>query len=362
MSRGSRAFVALIAIVIATLLGLLYAMQGVASGSQTDVGNAISWGLTFSYLLIPVCACAWLLARRFPVAPPRVARHLALHLAAGLLLGALHPFALIWVNSLVLSPRWFVTVAESMLPYLHFWYWQDVILVTLIYAASLFAAQSMHYYRGYQQGILRTVRLEAQLANSNLAALKAQLHPHFLFNALHSISALQLTDAAAAQRMTMLLGDFLRMTLREFDQQQVPLKREIELLECYLAIEKLRFGDRLKFHIDIAPELMTAQVPQLLLQPIVENAVRHAIAPFSAGGELVVRAELHERQLLLEVRDSGPGMPVGRLNDGANGAGLGLANTRARIEQLYGSGHSFRCENPQSGGLRVEMKIPYRPA
>jgi LytS/YehU family sensor histidine kinase len=161
--------------------------------------------------------------------------------------------------------------------------------------------------------------------------------------------------------MTMLLGDFLRMTLREFDQQQVPLRREIELLECYLAIEKMRFGERLRFRLEVSPELMPALVPQLLLQPIVENVVRHAIAPFSAGAEVRVRAERQGQQLLLEVQDDGPGILGGDSPAIARREGLGLANTRARLEQLYGTDFSFRWENVRSGGLRVEFRLPFQP-
>ena len=355
---ASRLVVALVIFVAATLLGLIHALQSGASGAQPDWQKAIPWGLTFSYLLVPVGACAWYFAKKFPLTPPHGMRNTGLHTAIALVLGALHPFALVWVNALCVSPRWFVAVAESMLPYVHFWYWQDVILVSLVYAISLFAAQSMRYYRSYQEGLLRAARLEAQLANTNLAALKMQLHPHFLFNSLHSISALQLTDSAAAQRMTALLGDFLRMTLREFDQQQVPLRREIEFLECYLAIEKMRFGERLRFRFEIAPELLQALVPHLLLQPIVENVVRHAIAPFNAGGEVVVRAGRRDQQLSLEVEDNGPGMSPAL----ATREGLGFANTRARLTQLYGSAHSFRCENVSPNGLRVEFLIPFQGA
>ncbi len=360
-SRWSRAVVALLIVVVATLLGLVHALQGSASAPQPGWARAIPWGLTFSYLLVPVGACAWYLAKKFPLTPAHGIRNAALHITTGFVLGTLHPYALIWVNSLVVSPRWFVAVAESMLPYLHFWYWQDVILVSLVYAISLFAALSVRYYRSYQEGLLRAARLEAQLANSNLAALKMQLHPHFLFNALHSISALQVTDSSAAQRMTALLGDFLRMTLREFDQQQVPLRREIEFLECYLAIEKMRFGERLRFRFEIAPELMQALVPQLLLQPMVENAVRHAIAPFAVGGEVVVRAARRDGRLALEVEDNGPGIPE-RMPSAPAREGLGFANTRARLKQLYGAEHSFRCENVRPNGLKVEFLIPFESA
>ena len=353
-----RAAVAAIVLAVATLFGVIHALQGIASGSQTSWASSLSWSLTFSYLLLPVAACAWWLANRFPLRPPHALRNVALHTGAGLALGALHPFALVWVFATALSPRWFMATAESMLPYLHFWYWQAVVIGVLVYAIGLFGAHSLRYYRTLNQGRLRAARLETQLANSNLAALRMQIQPHFLFNALHSISALQLTDGAAARRMTMLLGDFLRMTLRDFDQQRVPLRREIEFLESYLAIEKMRFGDRLGFRFQIPPELAQALVPQLFLQPIVENAVRHGIAPFNAGGEILVRAARRGPQLVVEVTDNGSGSPAAaKLTEG-----LGLGNTRARLAQMYGREQSMTLLDGQPIGLKVEFVIPFELA
>jgi LytS/YehU family sensor histidine kinase len=205
---------------------------------------------------------------------------------------------------------------------------------------------------------LRAAHLQAQLANANLTALKMQLHPHFLFNALHSISALQMTDSEAAQKMTALLGDFLRMTLRDLDRQEVSLRQEFEFLQRYLAIEQMRFGSRLRFSVEAAAELLDAAVPQLILQPIVENSVRHGIAPYGCGGEIAVRA-LHDNQrLLLTVEDSGPGILDERLQAPAP-SGLGLANTRARLGQLYGEAQHLKLENLSGGGFRVGIEIPF---
>ncbi len=357
-NKWSRGIVALMIAALAALFGLIHALQSGTSGSQPDWRNAITWGMTFSFLLIPVGYGAWMLARRFPIGPTYGVRNVIIHTAAGITLGALHPYALIWVFSFISSPRWFVAVADSVFPYLHFWFWQDLLLVSLVYAMSLFAAQSMRYYRGYHEGSLRAARLEAALATSNLGALKMQLHPHFLFNALHSISALQVTDSAAAQRMTTLLGDFLRMTLREFDEQKVPLRREVEFLECYLAIEKMRFGERLRFSFEVPDALSQVLVPHLILQPLVENAVRHAIAPFNTGGSILVRASRRGEQLALEVQDSGPGIANVLLQR----EGVGLRNTRARLAQLYGTAHSFELTSGASSGLKAELLLPYETA
>jgi sensor histidine kinase YesM len=167
-----------------------------------------------------------------------------------------------------------------------------------------------------------------------------------------------MTDREAAQKMTALLGDFLRMTLRDLDRQEVPLRQEFEFLQRYLAIEQMRFGSRLRFSVEAAVEILDAAVPQLILQPIVENAVRHGIAPYGCGGEIAVRALHDNRHLLLTVQDSGPGILDERLQSPAP-SGLGLANTRARLSQLYGETQHLKLENLSGGGFRVRIEIPF---
>lgn len=185
-----------------------------------------------------------------------------------------------------------------------------------------------------------------------------QLHPHFLFNTLHSIAALQLEDVAAAQKMTARLGDFLRLTLDNAGAQVVMLKQEMEFVRCYLDIERVRFGPRLSVHFEMASETLDARVPNLILQPIVENAIRHGIAPQPTPGRLDITARRANRKLCLEVRDNGPGLDTSG-SGSVYREGLGLANTRARLEQLYGTEYRLELHDAPEGGLVVTMEIPF---
>jgi two-component system, LytTR family, sensor kinase len=187
--------------------------------------------------------------------------------------------------------------------------------------------------------------------------LKMQLHPHFLFNTLHSISALMREDVETADQMIARLGEFLRMTLRNSGEQETTLEQELKFLECYLEIERLRFQDRLTTRIEAEPETMGARVPNLFLQPIVENAIRHGIARRTNEGVVAISARRASGQRLrVEVRDNGPGLAP--TNGVANG--VGLANTRSRLLRLYGDNHDFGMMNAAEGGLVVTLEIPFQ--
>src|ERR1035438_2556628 len=275
----SRRSVFLYAFAAATFFGAINAVQIISvDNGQHSWGEAFAHALLLWYLFLPIVPLAIALTQMLPAAHEHRLRNLCIHSLIALAVGAAHPYAYVLVYSLATKPRWAIEVARSLLPYLHYWYMQDLLMAVLSYAMTAAATHAFLYYRSFQEGQLRAAQLEAQLANANLTALKMQLHPHFLFNALHSISSLQMIDSNAAQKMTALLGDFLRMTLRDVHQQEVPLRQELEFLQRYLAIEQMRFGSRLCFSVEAAPEILDAAVPQLILQPIVENAVRHGIA------------------------------------------------------------------------------------
>jgi len=304
----SRVAVFLYAFAAATFFGAINAVQIISvDNAQHSWSEAFAHALLLWYLFLPIVPLALALAQMLPAAPGHRLRNLCIHSLIALAVGAAHPYAYVLVYSLATQPLWAITTARSFLPYLHYWYMQDLLMAVLAYATTVAATHAFLYYRSFQQGQLRTAQLQAQLANANLTALKMQLHPHFLFNALHSISALQMTDREAAQKMTALLGDFLRMTLRDLHRQEIPLRQEFEFLRRYLAIEQMRFGSRLRFSVEAAAEILDAAVPQLILQPIVENAVRHGIAPYGCGGEIAVSAVRDGQRLLLTVQDSGPG-------------------------------------------------------
>ncbi|MDT5270675.1 MAG: two-component system, LytTR family, sensor kinase [Acidobacteriota bacterium] len=227
-----------------------------------------------------------------------------------------------------------------------------------IYGLLLLLNQVFRYYRRFREGELRASRLQTQLTQAQLEALKMQLHPHFLFNTLHSISALLHRDPDAADRMIARLGDFLRLTLENSGAQEVSLQKELEFLTCYLEIERVRFQDRLTTSIEVEPSALDSPVPNLILQPIVENALRHGIAQTRGPGRVEISAKRENGSLRIRVRDNGPGLAaITRPDDGLK-EGLGLSNTRARLEQLYGAAHRFELENAPGGGLLVTLEIP----
>jgi two-component system LytT family sensor kinase len=201
---------------------------------------------------------------------------------------------------------------------------------------------------------LRASRLETQLAQAKLEALKMQLHPHFLFNTLNAISALEAEDSERAQRMLARLADFMRLTLDNSGVQEAALEREMDFLARYLEIERIRFPEKLTVRMDLSPETLDARVPNLILQPIVENAIRHGIAAQRGPGRIEISSRKQNGSLLLRVRDTGPG-----LRHEAVAEGIGLQNTRARLLQLYGATSRLTLENADGGGLAVTIEIPF---
>jgi signal transduction histidine kinase len=201
----------------------------------------------------------------------------------------------------------------------------------------------------------RAAQLEGRLAHAQLDALRLQLHPHFLFNTLNGIAALTGADPARAQRMLARLGDLLRQTLEDDGVAEIPIERELALLAPYLDIQRMRFGDRLRFHEAVAPETRAALVPALMLQPLVENAVQHGVSRSPQGATIVLRVERRGDRLGVEVEDDGPG-----LTPGAPATGIGLANTRARLAQLYPDAHHVELRAAATGGAIVRVDIPFR--
>jgi two-component system LytT family sensor kinase len=223
---------------------------------------------------------------------------------------------------------------------------------------------SFLYYRGYQERSqellkfeLRASELQSQLMSAQLQALKMQLQPHFLFNTLNAITVLvRQQKSKDAEKMLGHLSDLLRGVLEDVDAQEVSLRRELEYLQLYLAIEQVRFPDRLRVEIKADPDAQEASVPQLILQPIVENAIRHGIGRSSSAGRIVISAARVNGAVQLSVQDDGPGLASG---DSSQEQGIGLANTRARLQQLYGQQASLEIENCDRGGVIVTMKIPF---
>jgi two-component system LytT family sensor kinase len=212
---------------------------------------------------------------------------------------------------------------------------------------------AVDYYRKYRDREMQATQLEARLAQAQLQVLKMQLQPHFLFNTLHAISALVHKDVEAADRMITRLSEFLRLTLDSAGVQEIALKGELDSLDKYLEIEQVRFGDRLTVVRSIGPETLDLLVPNLILQPLVENAVRHSIAPRASGGRIEICARREGGNLTIEVRDDGLGARTGQLREG-----VGLTNTRARLRQLYGSAQAMDLGPGPGGGFQVRLSLP----
>jgi LytS/YehU family sensor histidine kinase len=206
---------------------------------------------------------------------------------------------------------------------------------------------------------VRTAQLEARLAQAQLQALRLQLQPHFLFNTLNTIASVLYEDPRAADEMISRLSDLLRATLRAAGRQEVTLDEELRYLDLYVEIMRARFDDRLDVSLEVDPATREALVPQLLLQPLVENAIRHGAGP-DARAAIDVRARREGDGLVLTVRDRGPGLGAAAAE--AVGRGVGLSNTVERLERLYGPGHGFSLRDADGGGLAATVTIPFRTA
>jgi LytS/YehU family sensor histidine kinase len=228
-----------------------------------------------------------------------------------------------------------------------------------IYLPIVVIAHAVLYYTRYREKEVRAAHLQAQLSDAKLLALKSQLQPHFLFNTLHSISSLMLRDVRLADTMIARLSDLLRMSLEDEGQHLISLKRELDFAQTYLDIEKIRFGERLTFFFDVPPETLDLLVPHFLLQPLVENSIKHGLSKRSSGGEITVSARVARDTLLLCVRDNGSG----RAPTGATGplnSGIGLRGTRERLRTLYGDDQRLEIDFEKDGSVEVNISLPFR--
>ena len=341
-----------------TLFGLFFASQTIAVRAYDRM--PLRAGETVAAWLL--CACLWLtltplvlrLARRFPLERRSRHRNLPAHLLAGVLVSALQLAAFAWASERLglrgggLS--FFDSFRGLFVGDLHF----DL----LTYWAIVGLSHALDYYRKYRERELSASQLETKLAQAQLDALRMQLHPHFLFNTLNSISVLMADDVRAAQRMLARLSDLLRASLGKTGAHEVALDDELKFLESYLEIEQTRFHDRLTVRLEIDPAARGARVPHLILQPLVENAIRHGVAPRARRGVVEVRAARTDGVVQLTVADDGPGLGLARPEDLMKG--IGLSNTRSRLLQLYGAEHRFELRERAGGGLEVSIEIPFR--
>jgi two-component system, LytTR family, sensor kinase len=301
------------------------------------------------FLLLPGIL---VVANRFPLNRRVLSRSLTAHVVIGSL------FALADIAVRVLINSWLPWYA-AVKPVPFVVRFQNMFLNgfhsnLLVYWAIVGATQGLAYYRKLEERELRASQLETRLAQAQLQVLKIQLQPHFLFNTLHAISALVQKDPDAADHTIALLSDLLRLTLETGSEQEVSLQRELDFVERYLEIEQTRFGDRLTVRLEIADDVRDARVPSFVLQPLVENAIRHGIAPRSEGGRIEIIASRRDGELTVLVQDNGQGFVGTGIREG-----LGLRNTRARLEQLYGAGGRLMLTPAPAGGTVVRLNIPF---
>lgn len=357
--RGKRATLVLGAW---TAVGLFRAVERYTldpvSSERLEFGfrEALAQNLLFSYLWAAFTPLVAWLAFRYTIASPARARTLAVHFAAGALLAVVHGtvFALLYPPLMGMPfglARQLRGVPSVLIAFL--------LANLLTYWGVVGVCWTMQAVKLARERELRSSQLEAQLAGARLERLQTQLHPHFLFNALNSVLPLVFRDRDAAARTISRLEELLRRSLEADAAQLVPLSRELEFLEMYLEIQKTRFQDRLRVAFDVPAELRTARVPNLILQPIVENAIKHGVSAQPGAGSVEISARRVDGMLVLTVRDDGPGLVE---SPRTGGSGLGLANTRERLQQLYGDDHRFTLENADSGGVEVTLGLPFSSA
>jgi two-component system LytT family sensor kinase len=338
-----------------TIFGLLLAnqsyVQSALAGRRMPVYvalrpallEAVVWSLT-------TLAIFWL-AQRFPLERPRLLRAVAVHVAAAIAIAVARTGLMVVLGWYV---RWIRVAPFS------FQFWGTSSQNFLFYALLLGIGHLVLYYRRYREREQAAEQLARGLTEARLQALKMQLQPHFLFNTLNAVSALIPDEAKPARRMLALLGDLLRSTLEQKETQEVTLREELAFLRPYLEIEQARLEDRLTVVMKVAPDTLDARVPHLILQPLVENAVRHGIATRIEPGRVEISASRgpDDRFLLLEIRDDGRGLS--RDTEAGIRTGVGLSNIRSRLEQLYGSEHRFTLENQAAGGVLARISLPFR--
>ncbi len=341
-----------------TLFGLFFAGQSIAvrayDGRPLRVGATVAGWLLCAYLWLALTPLVLWLARRFPLERRRWHKNLPAHVAAALLLSLLQLATYATISSWVGMVPGHISFFESFRGL----FIGDIHFDLLTYGAIVGLSHALDYYRKYRERELRASQLETKLAQAQLDALRMQLHPHFLFNTLNSISVLMAEDVRAAQRMLARLSDLLRASLEKTGAHEVALHDELEFLESYLEIEQTRFQDRLTVRMEIDPAALDARVPNLILQPLVENAIRHGIAPRARAGVVLIRAARENGVVRLAVADDGAGLGSARPEDLMKG--IGLSNTRSRLEQLYGAAHRFEMRERDGGGLEVSIEIPFR--
>jgi len=332
-----------------------FALQTQFSRNPVPFWRILGWQLISGYIWFAFTPLILYLARRFPFEMGHWKTSLPVHIICGFLISlSVQVFDTYILTKLGYPPGMeFASFGEAYKFFLSF----NLHLQLLIYWGVVGIWSMYNYYQKYRERELQTSKLEARLAQSRLQVLKMQLHPHFLFNTLNAISELTHRDPDAADRMLTDLSDLLRMSFENLEVQEVSLQQELEFLKKYIEIEQMRFHDRLTVELAIAPETLDASVPNMILQPLVENAIKHGIGPRATGGRIDIATARNNGHLEITVSDNGLGIPF-HDTDGLN-EGVGLSNTRRRLKHLYGDKHKFQIVSGGEHGVTVSLEIPF---
>jgi two-component system, LytTR family, sensor kinase len=337
-----------------TILGCVFALPDLSAGIGWRRALLFSLTIWWSWgMVTPLILWA---DRKIPVSRKQLARRILAHFLPSLLVTSVYVYLSGAARASFGIDEWnglaSIRFLADALGGMFLWNW-------LIYWLILGASQAYRYYDHYIASELRLERLEKSFSEARLNALRMQLDPHFLFNALNTISSQVERDPKLARRMIEHLGDLLRLSLESKERQEVPLAEEMAFLEHYLAIQKIRFGDHLRIETQIAPDVKYASVPCLFVQPLVENAIRHGISRRASGGTVIVSAHRDGNRLDIRVLDDGVGLPAGWTLE--NSGGVGLSVTRQRVAGLYPDGETcFAVNRRASGGTEVEISLPLR--
>jgi two-component system, LytTR family, sensor kinase len=348
----------------ATLLGIFSTLQAyrltalnINDKMNVDVWRLLLLNLAYWYVPAALTSPIFRIARRFRIDSSGRVHALTVHALAALTFSVLHLASMMGVRALLWPGRIFRAYASWTS--LQDMYLRNLDWALMTYSTIVGLSYALGYYQESQARAIGAANLEARLAQARLRTLEAELHPHFLFNTLHAISTLVHTQPDAADRMISRLSDLLRITFSRSGAACVPLHEELEFLQKYLEIEQTRFQDRLTVEYEIDPETLDAEVPRLILQPLVENAIKHGVAPRTGPGRIAIGSRTERNQLHLTVRDNGAGLSS-TARAGLHG-GVGLSNTRDRLECLYGTAQALDFFE-SADGLSVEMRLPFRHA
>jgi two-component system, LytTR family, sensor kinase len=357
------------ALVLWGSLVLLFAAP-LALTNRVSWRQAVNFGGSFWALWLLFLPVVTWLAFRFPIERKKLLRNVGLHLLACLLIVGTNRATFRALSRafppVALSPPLSERPGRAPEPRapapgppnaLGVFFGLRAALDVLVYGALMGVCQAVTNFRSSQERERRAAELEARLTRAQLQALRMQINPHFLFNTLNSIAALVYVNPRAADEMLGDLSELLRRSLELMEEQELPLGQELELIGAYLSIEQKRFGERLRLEQNVPADLLKALVPALILQPVVENAIRHGIEPRRGPGLISIEAKQENNHLHLSVRDDGRGLSSLDVN-GSGRRGIGLANTKARLQGLYGQNQSFSFGKAEPRGCRVDIRLP----